>query len=133
GRGWHTGLAHFYDRLPAKAEKSVRKAVWHLSRESAGLMIRFRSNAPDIRVRYTVGGKMDRPHMPATGVSGVDLYAINKDGGWEWSGGSYHFDDTIEYHFKSLKHDYVREYHLYLPLYNDVKWLEIGVPDSTTF
>lgn len=133
GQGWHDGLANFYDRLPAKAEKSVRKVVWHLSRESAGLMIRFRSNAPDIRVRYTVGGKIDKPHMPATGVSGVDLYALDKDGGWEWSGGSYHFGDTIEYHFKALKHDYVREYHLYLPLYNNVKWLEIGVQDSTTF
>jgi lysophospholipase L1-like esterase len=71
------------------------------------------------------------PHMPATGVSGVDLYAVDKNGGWQWCGGRYSFGDTITYRFNSLKHDYVREYHLYLPLYNNVKWLEIGVPDST--
>jgi lysophospholipase L1-like esterase len=131
GQGWHKGLAHRYDRLPAKAEKTVRKVVWSLSNESAGLWISFRSNAADIRVRYTVGGRLNMPHMPSTGVSGVDLYALNKDGGWQWSGGKYHFGDTIEYHFQSLKHDYIREYHLYLPLYNNVKWLEIGVPDSS--
>ncbi len=129
GQGWHDNLAHLYDRLPAKAEKIVREAVWDLSQQSAGLMISFYTNATDIRVRYSAGGKLDKPHMPATGVSGVDLYAINKNGEWEWNSGKYHFGDTIEYHFMSLKNDYVREYHLYFPLYNNVKWLEIGVPD----
>jgi lysophospholipase L1-like esterase len=133
GQGWHTGLAHPYDRLPAKAEKNVRNAVWSLSHETAGLMIRFRSNATDIRVRYTVGERLGMPHMPSTGVSGVDLYAVNRDGGWEWCGGKYQFGDTIEYHFSSLPDDYTREYHLYLPLYNNVKWLEIGVPDKEGF
>lgn len=132
GQGWHTGLANPYDRLPAAAEKEVRGAVWHLSHEAAGLMIRFRSNATDIRVRYIVGERLDMPHMPATGVSGVDLYAVNQDGAWEWCGGKYHFGDTIEYHFSSLPDNYMREYHLYLPLYNNVKWMEIGVPDQQT-
>ena len=131
GQGWHKGLAEPYDRLPAKAQKTVRPVVWHLSTEGAGLMIRFRSNAPDIRVRYIVTERLNMPHMPSTGVSGVDLYALNKDGGWEWAAGKYSFGDTIEYHFSSLKHGYVREYHLYLPLYNHVKWMEIGAPDSS--
>lgn len=132
GQGWNKGLASPYDRLPARAEKDVRKALWYLSHEAAGLMIRFRSDAKDITVRYTVGGPVDMPHMPATGVSGVDLYGVNRDGGWDWCGGKYHFGDTIEYHFSSLPDDYKREYHLYLPLYNSVKWMEIGVPDGQT-
>lgn len=130
GQAWPNEVANDYDRLPAYAEKAVRPAVWNLSRQAAGLMIRFRSNAGQIRVRYSVGGKLELPHMPATGVSGVDLYSINKDGGWEWSGGKFKFGDTIEYSFQSLKNDYVREYRLYLPLYNSVKWLEIGVPED---
>jgi lysophospholipase L1-like esterase len=134
GQGWHKGLQHFYDRLPAKAEKSVRKPVWRLSQETAGLMIRFRTKASDIYVRYAVGGKLNKPHMPTTGVSGVDLYALNKDGGWQWDGewsGGFNFGDTVKYHFSSLPHKYTKEYHLYLPLYNSVKWLKIGVPDSS--
>ena len=130
GQAWPDQVAHPYDRLPASAEHNVRKAVWDLSRQAAGLLIRFRSNATDIRVRYTVGGSLGFPHMPSTGVSGVDLYAISKDGAWEWAGGKYAFGDTVEYHFQNLKNDYVREYRLYLPLYNDVKWMEIGVPDN---
>lgn len=130
GQAWPKQVAHPYDRLPASAEKAVRKPVWDLSRQAAGLMIRFRSNSTDIRVRYTVGGTLGFPHMPSTGVSGVDLYAVSKDGAWEWAGGKYSFGDTVEYHFQNLKNDYVREYRLYLPLYNDVKWMEIGVPDN---
>ncbi len=76
--------------------------------------------------------------MPATGVSGVDLYAISSDGDWRWCAGKYAFGDTIEYHFRNLEpndayHKMGREYRLYLPLYNSVKWLEVGVPDGTQF
>lgn len=133
GQGWHKGLAHPYDRLPARAEKTVRTVVWNLSRQSAGLMIRFRSNATDIRVRYTAGSsRLSMPHMPETGVSGVDLYAMDENGTWQWCGGKYHFGDTIEYHFFLKPSKYDREYHLYLPLYNSVKWLEIGVPEKAS-
>src|SRR3989339_67076 len=67
GQGWPGELAAPYDRLPARAEKSVRSAVWNLSRNSSGLMIRFRSNAERIVVRYQVAGPMNMPHMPSTG------------------------------------------------------------------
>lgn len=130
GQGWPGRTALPYDRFPARAEKSVRPVVWGLSRNSAGLMLRFRTKAEDIRVRYTVTQRLNMPHMPSTGVSGVDLYGIDKDGRWQWSSGSYAFGDTIEYHFQHLPGDYQREYRLYLPLYNQVSWLEIGVPDS---
>lgn len=131
GQGWHAGLANPYDRLPSRAKNEVRNAVWYLSEESAGLVVRFRSNASDILVKYKVERKSDMPHMPSTGVSGVDLYALNKEGNWEWAGGKYHFGDTIEYHFSSLKPG-KRMYYLYLPLYNKVTWLEIGVPGNAT-
>ncbi|MDY5238815.1 SGNH/GDSL hydrolase N-terminal domain-containing protein [Bacteroides helcogenes] len=35
----------------------------------------IRCNAKEINVRYTVAGSLAMPHMPSTGVSGVDLYA----------------------------------------------------------
>jgi lysophospholipase L1-like esterase len=132
GQGWHEGLAHPYDRLPERAQKTVREVVWHLSEQSAGLIIRFRTDAREIRVRYTVSRPkhLGMPHMSPTGVSGLDLYAVDKNGGWQWCGGRYSFGDTITYRFTSLPRDYAREYHLYLPLYNGVKWLEIGVPDT---
>ncbi|GLU54261.1 SGNH/GDSL hydrolase family protein [Dyadobacter frigoris] len=138
GQAWPDEVKNKYDRLPARAEKIVREQVWNLSTQTAGVMIRFRANSGEIRVRYAVGGKQALPHMPATGVSGVDLYAISNDGDWRWCAGKYAFGDTITYNFKNIEpvdptHKLGREYRLFLPLYNNVKWLEIGVPEGTRF
>lgn len=132
-------IASFYDRLPARAEPLVRKPVWGLSRNAAGLKLVFKTNATDITVRYVVAKKnyaMD--HFPATGVSGVDLFAPNADGTWEWANGKYAFKDTITYTFSGMDaaHDRYpdgREFHLYLPLYNSVEWMEIGVSTEHSF
>lgn len=131
GQGWHKNLALSYDRLPERLKKEVRKPVWSRSRDAAGLIIRFRAKTCNIIVRYTVSQEIARSHIPATGASGIDLYATDNVGHWEWSAGKYHFGDTITYKFFHLLPG-KRNYYLYLPYYNQVKWLEIGVPDTAT-
>ena len=95
GQGWQDELKGTYYRFPNKAEKTVRPPVWRLSRQSAGMSIVFRSNAPEIKIRFTVGGGLNMPHMPSTGVSGVDMYATDIDGRKRWCAGRYAFKDTI--------------------------------------
>ena len=53
GKGW-TDTKSFYDRLPAKAEAIVRKPVWNLSRDSAGICIWGTQCRPSsiFRVKY---------------------------------------------------------------------------------
>ncbi len=133
GKAW-TDTDGDFDRFPARAKDDVRKAVWELSRQSAGLSVRFTSNATRIRVRWTV--TLDRlalPHMPATGVSGLDVYAREGDT-WYFVGGA----RPVE----SPTNDAVvitgltatsRDYRMYLPLYNGVSRLEVGVPEEATF
>ena len=138
GAGWTRNERSPYARLPEKARSVVRKPVWNLSRQSAGLCIRFRTNSERVVVRYQCGGKIAFPHMSATGVSGVDLYAKNMDGGYIWCRGLYSFSDTIQYDFIKLSTTGLyqkegREYKLYLPLYNDVKLLEFGVTEGSIF
>ncbi|MEZ4968259.1 MAG: SGNH/GDSL hydrolase family protein [Flavobacteriaceae bacterium] len=133
GQAWPGQGAAMYHRLPKPAEGVVREAVWNLSKHAAGLSLRFRSDAKSIRVRYKVKGNHAMPHMPATGVSGVDLYAKTGDGDWRWYRGKYSFADTISYQYSNIDprekyNDKGREYQLFLPLYNEVEWLEIGVP-----
>src|SRR4051812_24007854 len=83
GQGW-ADTAGPFDRLPARAEKTVRPPVWGLSRQSAGLCVRFVTAAPAIHARWTVTNKnLAMPHMPATGVSGLDLY-VRTPAGWRW-------------------------------------------------
>jgi len=89
-------------------------------------------------VRYTLSSKnFAMPHMPATGESGVDLFAIDVNGNWNWTPGSYHFGDTCAYTFKNLflarNGTGVSDFYLYLPLYNSVKWLSIGVSEKDSF
>ncbi|NDV16947.1 hydrolase [Muricauda sp. TY007] len=130
GQGWDN---MGYHRFPDKAKNLVRDAVWQLSQNAAGLNIKFQTDSQQIVVKYIVSERLGMPHMPTTGVSGLDLYT--KDGDkWLWCKGAYQFKDTIEYHFKIKRQpDTVREYQLFLPLYNTVKHLEIGVPKTKGF
>lgn len=133
-QGFSNEIGKTYSRLPDRAKDVVRGPVWDLSRNSAGLAVYFYSNAPEIKVRYTVSGGYNMPHMPSTGVSGVDMYSINSDGQWSLCSGNFSFGDTIQYTFNGLGkdkyHDRGFEYRIYLPLYNSVKWMEIGVPEG---
>lgn len=54
GRCWNEEIGAKYHRLPDRAEKVVRKALWDLSCQSAGLYIKFTTNASKIQVKYTV-------------------------------------------------------------------------------
>lgn len=131
GRGWHTNLASPYDRFPAAVEKTVRPAVWNLSRNSAGEYIGFKTNSRAVVVKLVVKGNQSMPHMPATGVSGVDLYAKDVHGDWRWAKGTYSFGDTITYRFENMTLSQpVETFRLYLPLYTSVQWMKIGVPDG---
>ncbi len=135
GQGWSNEPTVYYGRLPSRAEQVVRKDVWDLAKNSAGLSIRFRTNTDEVIVKYIVTGGLQMPHMPATGVSGVDLYSKDINGKWLWNAAKYTFGDTIVYHYTNLAttRDYNTEYCLYLPLYNTVKWMEISVPGESLF
>ena len=131
GQGW-TDTKALYDRLPAKAEGKVRDAVWNLSRDSAGLSVRFMADSPVIHARWTLTkSNLAMPHMAATGVSGLDLYAKDDKGTWRWVAVG---KPTAQANTQKLADGVApgrREWLLYLPLYNGVSSVEIGVPDST--
>ena len=99
-QGFTKEIGNSYTRLPERAKGMVSEPLWNLS----------------------------------TGVSGVDLYSINSDGEWHFCFGNYSFKDTITYTYNNIGKDRYHkqgfEYRLYLPLYNGVKWLEIGIPED---
>lgn len=113
-------------RLPQKYKSTVRESVWNLSQNSAGISIRFRTNSPTIVVRCTVMNDASLPHMPATGVKGVDLYAFNGSD-WQYVKTGFPRGKVSEYVLLSDGDGVAREYLLNLPLYDGVESLEIGV------
>ena len=129
---------NIFHRLPIEMKNKVRSPVWNLSENTAGEFIHFKTTATQINVRYTLASdNFSMPHMPSTGESGLDLFAIDVNGNWNWSPGSYHFGDTCSYTFKNLflakNSTSVSEFYLYLPLYNSVTWLSIGVDEKDSF
>lgn len=133
GKGWND-TKKFFDRLPSRAEGMVREAVWNLSRHSAGMSIRFVTNAPNIYVRYKLSlERLAMSHMPATGVSGMDLYANDNQGMDRWV--SVVRPDKQEMN-TAIANDLgsgSRRYTIYLPLYNGIDRMEVGVDKGENF
>lgn len=135
GRLWEEQpRERWYDRLPASAQGKVTKPVWDLSRHSAGMAVRFRTDSPVIQVRYTLSkNSLAMPHMPATGASGVDLYAKDPQGKWKWVAvtkpSSQQVSSTL---VKDIPAE-AREWMMYLPLFNGIETLQIGVAEGASF
>lgn len=123
-----------FDRLPAAAEKTVPKPVWDLSRDATGMVARFRTDATAIHVRVSLmKPQLDKPHMPATGASGIDLYARDDAGRWRWVAVAKPETQTYEMQLISGLAPGNREYAAWLPLFNGVESVAIGVPAGAAF
>jgi len=124
----------WFDRLPSSAEGKVTDAVWNLSRDSAGMMARFKTSSSAISVHYKVRkSQLGMPHMPATGVSGIDLYARDNDGKWKWVQVTKPATQEVQTEIIQGVEPGVREYAAYLPLYNGMEFLKIGVEKGASF
>jgi hypothetical protein len=133
GRGFADTEAYF-DRLPSRAKGVVRDAVWSLSRHSAGMMVRFQSDATSIHCDYAVTSEqLAMLHMPATGVSGLDLYGLDDDGLWKWVAVVAPEGKQTRKAIVTGLRPGLRHYAVYLPLYNGTEALKIGVPTGSKF
>lgn len=120
-----------YRRLPASLEGVIREPVWNLGRHSAGLYLRFRTDAPEIHARWSNTGH-HMPHMTDCGTGGLDLYA-HLDGEWKYirSGfGKAVANKDYEVRLVGDMQPVMREYMLYLALYDEILSLELGVPEG---
>lgn len=125
----------YFARFPSRAKGKVTDAVWNLSQHSAGEVVRFRTDSDQIKVRYTLlNASVAMSHMPATGVSGLDLYAFDEETKtWRWAAVTQPTKKTEEKTWISGMEKKEREYMAYLPLYNGIDALSIGVPEGASF
>ena len=122
-----------YERLPASLEGVIRKPVWDLAHHSSGISVRFRSNSSSIRLRWVSFGLHTMNHMTDTGTRGLDLYSQDpKDGSWKFVKSARPAKDTLNDQLIISNMDPVmREYIVYLSLYEGVKKLEIGIDEGS--
>jgi len=117
-----------YERLPASIKEITRPPVWDLGKNTAGLAIRFCSNSTKIAVKWTLTLNRYMNHMTPTGIKGLDLYYL-ENGKWEFvdSARPSSNDRNNEAVISSNMEQKEREYMLYLPLYDGVTSLDIGI------
>jgi hypothetical protein len=124
----------WFDRFPSVAEGKVTDAVWRLSRDSAGMMVRFKTDATTIWANYTLRNeRLAGANMTAIGASGIDLYARDDSEKWRWVGVTRPDKKVVRQQIISGLKPGFREYAAYLPLYNGVEELAIGVPPASKF
>ena len=124
----------WFDRFPASANGTVTPAVWNLSRDSAGMMVRFKTNSAIIWADYTLfRERLNGVNMTPIGTSGLDLYARDDAGHWRWVGVARPAQKNVRVEIIKDLTPGLREYAIYLPLYNGVEKLSIGVDPAAQF
>lgn len=122
-----------YERLPSYLRGVTRQPVWDLGKNTAGLYLRFASDATTIGLKWTLYENRIMNHMTATGIKGFDLYSYT-NGKWVFVNSARPQPDAMKNEaviVSNMKKE-KREYLLYFPLYDGVTELEIGIDSLTT-
>jgi hypothetical protein len=123
-------------RLPSQLiskESPLNDGAKGLSWCTSGAMIRFKTNSLDIAIKAELRDKGIMAHMPLSGQSGFDLY-LKTDKGLSFHGNirpSSGKPDAVEGVFAENLDGEMHEYVIYLPLYNGIETMEIGLAPHT--
>lgn len=124
-----------YTRLPDSLKGTVRDDLWDLGLHSAGLAVRFRTASTAIGARWHNRNRLRMNHMTPTGIRGLDLYMLLPDSTWTFvNSGRPRLNEstTTSTLIDGMEPGTEREYLLYLPLYDGVDSLFIGLDSAAT-
>lgn len=121
----------FYDRLPKNVTTNVNAGVRSMKHHSSGLQFRFRTDSKTLDFRWIpYSGSLAMDHMPATGVSGIDIYRMD--------GGKWRYVETGRIR-DAANGGCVRVWWkpgtpclVNLPLYNGIKSFSLGIEKDAT-
>ena len=123
----------YYDRLPAGVTTNVNAGVRGMKHHTSGMMFRFSCTGAPLSFRWVpYGAGLAMDHMPATGMSGIDIYTQNEDGQWRYlktgrirpgKHGAYPTGTVDRVWLKPGTPVLVN-----LPLYNGLKSFSLGIP-----
>jgi len=131
------------NRFPAYLQDSVRDVLWERQHCTSGKGIRFATDSRAVAIRYNLLTNMHMMHMADTGIKGCDLYIWDDDtDSWQFVNCNRprRIDSPVRPREDSIQSKVLvdrldgkmHEYMLYLPLYDGVRWLEIGVDSTAT-
>ncbi len=121
-----------FSRLPLCLRDSVRDGLWDRQQCSAGMGVRFATDSREVGVRYDLFLNTHMIHMADTGLKGTDLYILEGDSVWRHVNTNRPYikkgtEKTCEATYVSNLGPGIKEFMVYLPLYDGVTDLEIVV------
>jgi hypothetical protein len=119
-----------YHRISASDTRAMPDAIKRLAKRSAGIAILFETNSTSIRAKWKLHEEVYRANMTPAAHSGLDLYCL-RNGKWQFirvalpDKGTSQLQVIVERMDSTLK-----QFMLYLPLYNTVDSLQIGIDNN---
>ncbi len=127
----HGLIAGEYSRVPAEVRALMHDGLRDLSFQTSGGRIRFNTNSETLAVKMKVLGEPSMSHMPSSGCAGLDIF--------EGTGKNMKYIATrqpdcgqkrLSTELSLAKGE--KTITLYLPLYNGIHSLQIGVEAGAT-
>ena len=125
-----TDVEHFYDRLPRNVTTNVNRGVRAMKHDTAGMQARFSTDSKKLQIKWVpYDAKLAMDHMPATGVSGLDVYVRKPGKKWRY---------VKTGRISSAKGSAItvdlwggfNEVIINFPLYNGLKSLKVGIDEK---
>lgn len=118
-----------FNRIDTNCQRTVRPMVWAISKNSAGISVRFRTNSTALSIKWKLTGNASLRNMSKVGVSGVDVYCYVKNA-WQFINtgipGAVMNDASIITQMDTT----TKEFLVNLPLYDGVDFVEIGIDEN---
>lgn len=121
----------FYYRIDTLKYNNMPASVKRLLTNTSGMAIAFRTNSNIIGARWKIPAVKNHINMTPIVHSGLDLY-IKLNGKWTYAGSGGPKELSNEAVLVKEMESGEKECLLYLPLYNGIEQLEIGVTKGST-
>ena len=121
-----------YSRIPAAMKGAMRPELYDLGTNTAGMYIRFTTDASAIGAKWKATKRFNMNHMTAAGIRGLDLYVLTDSGTWTTVSSarpSFNHHHTTTMVITDME-PRMRDYMLYLPLYDGVDSISIGIDSA---
>ncbi|MCD0488196.1 SGNH/GDSL hydrolase family protein [Pedobacter sp. MC2016-14] len=124
--GKSMATANVYDRADTSKYSTLPARVKQLLTNTAGVAISFTTNSTSISAKWCVTMSKAYPNLTAIANKGLDLY-IKNNGKWQYAGIAKPTGVCSEGLLVDGMYNVEKECLLYLPIYDAVRKLEIGV------
>lgn len=119
----------FYHRVDTVKYNEMPVIVKRLFTNSSGLAIMFKTNSNIISAKWSTVNSHSMNNMTDIAHKGLDLY-IKRNGKWIFAGVGRPTGNSTKAELVNNMADGEKECLLYLPLYDELKSLEIGISDN---